>query len=352
MKPIILEMTAFGSYADRTVDDFREFHQGLYLITGDTGAGKTTIFDAIMFALFGQASGKPGEGKARSFEMMHSDHVGREVDSEITLVFEQHGKEYKVERKLHFLKNRKTGLYVNSKTSSKLWEPEKDVIENDTKVTSRIEEILGLNVEQFRKIIMLAQGEFKKFLQADSDEKNKILGELFDNTPYVYYQNLLDGAKNKLYSQRKEYEDRISIAMGNFILPEGLSEEEKEAFFPEHAAFMDTFSRFLLKDEEKLRSLGKEKEEKFRVHNDLVKSMEKANGDNQLFLELSTKEKHLEDLLAKKQETDALHQEVEAVKKAVREVFPLVKEYKDTFFPLITQVSHTSFSASQIGISD
>ena len=80
MRPVILEMTAFGSYAQWTSIDFRVFDHNLYLITGDTGAGKTTIFDGIMMALYGEASGE-GDNRSRTFEMMHCDHVDRSVDT-------------------------------------------------------------------------------------------------------------------------------------------------------------------------------------------------------------------------------------------------------------------------------
>ena len=86
MKPILLEMTAFGSYAEKTEVDFGRLTQGLYLITGDTGAGKTTIFDAIMFALYGTASGSD-----RTPEMMHCDFVDKSVDTVVTLVFQHSG---------------------------------------------------------------------------------------------------------------------------------------------------------------------------------------------------------------------------------------------------------------------
>ena len=101
MKPVTLEMTAFGSYADPTTVDFTRFKSGTFLITGDTGAGKTTIFDAIVFAWYGISS-----GTERTAEMMHCDYVGKDVDTSVKLVFEQSGKQYEVKRTLHFTKKR------------------------------------------------------------------------------------------------------------------------------------------------------------------------------------------------------------------------------------------------------
>ena len=103
MKPLTLEMTAFGSYAETAAIDFRKFHRGLFLITGDTGAGKTTIFDAIIFALYGTSS-----GTERKPDMMHCDFVSKSQDTAVELCFEQSGREYTVRRTLHFSKKRGT----------------------------------------------------------------------------------------------------------------------------------------------------------------------------------------------------------------------------------------------------
>ena len=99
MKPLRLKMTAFGSYAGPTTLPFGELKQGLFLVTGDTGAGKTTIFDAVMFALYGVASGMDRKG-----DMLHCDYVPKSVDTEVELCFLQGGKEYTVTRMIHFSK--------------------------------------------------------------------------------------------------------------------------------------------------------------------------------------------------------------------------------------------------------
>ena len=103
MRPLDLEMTAFGSYAEKTVLPFEELKHGLYLVTGDTGAGKTTIFDAIMFALFGVASGAD-----RKTDMLHCDYVQKSTDTVVKLRFSQNGKEYIVERRIHLRKKQGT----------------------------------------------------------------------------------------------------------------------------------------------------------------------------------------------------------------------------------------------------
>ena len=99
MRPLSLEMTAFGSYAETTCVPFEKLQHGLYLVAGDTGAGKTTIFDAVVFALFGRPSGRD-----RSVDMLHCDYVDKSVDTVVKLRFEHDGKEYQILRSIHFPK--------------------------------------------------------------------------------------------------------------------------------------------------------------------------------------------------------------------------------------------------------
>ena len=217
MRPIRLEMTAFGSYAGKTVVPFDRLQSGLYLITGDTGAGKTTIFDAIVFALYGEASGND-----RRPQMMHSDLVPLSTDTLVRLTFSQNGRRFTVERSIHFPKKRKAvGGYGDADIRAVLTGEGLEPTEGANKVTVRCTELLGLNADQFRKIVMLAQGEFREFLKADSDKKNEILGKLFDSSPYVYLQKLLYGARGRLESRRSRSRDAITAALAR--LPEEAS---------------------------------------------------------------------------------------------------------------------------------
>ena len=197
MRPTKLTMKAFGSYAEETTVRFGDLTGGLYLIVGKTGAGKTTIFDAISFALFGVPSGSD-----RKTEMLHSDFVPLSVDTAVTLEFVHQGREYRVERSLHFSKKRGSEGYRDATVSAVMSGPEQPAVEGATRVTARCEELLGLNSEQFRRIVMLAQGEFREFLKSGSERKNEILGRLFDNSEYVRFQNLLSAAARSLEQRR------------------------------------------------------------------------------------------------------------------------------------------------------
>ncbi|MBR5093456.1 MAG: SMC family ATPase [Oscillospiraceae bacterium] len=229
MRPIWLEMTAFGSYAEKTRVPFDELRSGLYLVTGDTGAGKTTIFDAIAFALFGEAS-----GSVRTADMMHCDLVDKSVDTVVTLCFAQNGREHVVTRTIHFPKRRGESGYGDRQVNARLQEPDRDPIEGAERVSRRVEAILGLNAGQFRKIVMLAQGEFRVFLSAESDKKAEILGKLFDNTLYVRYQEALAAARDELQRRRVAQREELGMLLKSSLrLPESMDEETRLRFLPD-----------------------------------------------------------------------------------------------------------------------
>lgn len=219
MRPLKLTMTAFGPYAEKTEIDFRKLNNGVYLITGDTGAGKTTIFDAIVFALYGE-----GSGSARNSEMFHSDYVDKFTDTEVALEFSSRGKEYRVIRTIHYKKKRGNGGAGAISKNAVLYCEGELPVEKETAVNAKITEILGLDEKQFRQIVMLAQGEFRKFLESKSDAREEILGKLFDNRLYVDFQNRLKLAAEELKRAREEKEREMA-----FYLSDGQSIEMQRA---------------------------------------------------------------------------------------------------------------------------
>ncbi|MBR3231674.1 MAG: SMC family ATPase, partial [Lachnospiraceae bacterium] len=293
MRPIRLTMTAFGSYADTTEIPFSDLKNGLFLVTGDTGAGKTTIFDAIVFALYGELCG--AEREDRKPEMMHSDFVEKSTDTVVTLVFSEGGKEYKVERTIHFQKKRGTeGGYGAPKISAVLSEPGRDPIQGATAVTNRVRELLGMDADQFRKIVMLAQGEFNKFLKAGSDDKNKILRELFDNRLYEYYTELLKVAKEKLKNARAERSGEIENTLTKFFnMPEELSSEQRLLFHSGHPDLCGNLEKLIGEEEAATEKLTAEAEAAQEALNALNQKQGAAAELGRRFDELKEKNEHL-----------------------------------------------------------
>ena len=174
MRPIRLTMSAFGPYAGKQVLEMESLGTGgLYLITGDTGAGKTTIFDAITFALYGEPS-----GDNRSASMLRSKYAAPDTPTDVELVFEYAGKQYTVKRSPEYTRRKTRGEgETKQAASAELYLPDGTVETKQTSVNQRIAGILGVNREQFRQIAMIAQGDFLKLLLADTTDCKRIQGK-------------------------------------------------------------------------------------------------------------------------------------------------------------------------------
>lgn len=217
MRPLKLTMTAFGPYAEKTVIDFRELNHGVYLITGDTGAGKTTIFDAIVFALYGE-----GSGSGRSSEMFHSDYVDKFTDTVVELEFLCRKKEYRLIRTIHYKKKREDKSAGAISKNAVLYIDGEAPVEKETAVNAKVTELLGLDEKQFRQIVMLAQGEFRKFLESKSDAREQILGKLFDNRSFVDFQERLKMAAEEFRKEREEKERQLRFCLSDELTLEEL----------------------------------------------------------------------------------------------------------------------------------
>ena len=176
MRPLTLKMTGFGPYAgSETIDFTRLGARGLYLITGDTGAGKTTIFDAIVFALYGETS-----GGTRTASMLRSKYADASTPTEVELRFLLRGKEYVVKRNPEYMRAKQRGEGMTKSTAgAELCLPDGSVVTKKQEVTARIGEILGLDAAQFMQIAMIAQGKFLRLLLADTKERQAIFRGIF-----------------------------------------------------------------------------------------------------------------------------------------------------------------------------
>lgn len=212
MRPLNLTMSAFGPYAGRTTVDFSVLGtSGLYLITGDTGAGKTTIFDAITYALYGEAS-----GESRESSMLRSKYATPETPTFVELTFLNGGKTYTVRRNPEYTrpKTRGTGTTVQ-KADAELTMPDGRIITKARDVTAAVTDIVGVDREQFARIAMIAQGEFRKLLLAQTDERKAIFRQIFHTGQYQALQNRLKEEAAALDRQCGELEAGLRQAAGS-----------------------------------------------------------------------------------------------------------------------------------------
>ena len=206
MRPNKLIMSAFGPYAGRVELNLDKLGKsGLYLITGDTGAGKTTIFDAITYALFGEAS-----GDNRETTMFRSKYADLDTPTLVELYFSYGDKEYYVKRNPEYERPRTRGDGVTTeKANAELKLPDGRIITKLKEVNNAIVEILGVDRNQFTQIAMIAQGDFLKLLLASTDERKKIFQKLFKTQNYYVLQEKLKSESGKLSHEYDEIKSSI-----------------------------------------------------------------------------------------------------------------------------------------------
>lgn len=302
MKPLKLTMSAFGSYAGKNVIDFTGQQQGIFLITGDTGAGKTTIFDAITYALYNQTSG--GE---RNGNMMRSQYARPETETYVELEFLYRGQTYRVRRNPDYkiTKTLKNGKIREQKVphSVELTLPDGTVFPEKKNATdAKIIEILGLTADQFSQIVMIAQGDFLKLLYTKSDERKMIFSKLFRTDIYWKIQE-------NLRRKSMEMDERIQENDRAFE-----QEKSRIILLPE--------SEELPLDElvERLRERLKDalKEQNLRRANveELNKKITKYEEINKLFRSLEKIRQTGKELEARQAESKERRQQIENARKA------------------------------------
>ncbi len=202
MKPIKLTLSAFGPYAAHTEIDFERLGgHGLYVITGDTGAGKTTIFDAITFALYGEAS-----GNVRKSEMLRSKYAKEDVPTYVELVFFFRKKQYTIKRNPEYLrpKGRGEGYTLQRAQAQLIYPDERPPVTKTKEVTKAVTALIGLDRRQFSQIAMIAQGDFQKLLLASTEERSTIFRQIFKTG---IYQQLQERLRETVKIQEKEYSE-------------------------------------------------------------------------------------------------------------------------------------------------
>lgn len=229
MKPVRLVMSAFGSYAGEEVLDFDKMDRGIFLVTGDTGAGKTTIFDAIVYALYDRTSGGVRDGN-----MMRSAYADLRTPTFVDFTFSCRGEEYRIVRNPDYeresLRKDKEGNVkkTQEKASVELFLPDGTVFRGNKKDTNgKIQEIIGLDARQFMQVAMIAQGDFLKLLHAKSEERKEIFSRIFDTGIYGDFQEELRRREKKIYIFLKEKEQAVKEQMSRILIFDGWEREEE-----------------------------------------------------------------------------------------------------------------------------
>ena len=217
MRPLKLVMSAFGPYAGRTEVDFDSLGTGgIYLITGDTGAGKTTIFDAVTFALYGEAS-----GENRDAGMLRSKYAQPQTPTNVELTFLYSGKEYTVKRNPEYIRPKTRGEgFTTEKAAAYLYYPDGRVISKQKDVNKAVIEIMGVDRTQFTQIAMIAQGDFLKLLLATTEDRKKIFRKIFHTHPFQTLQERLRDESAGLRREYAEIQNSLSQYMDGIIFSE------------------------------------------------------------------------------------------------------------------------------------
>lgn len=316
MKPTMLIISGWGPYKEKTEVDFSDFNgRGLFLITGPTGAGKTTIFDALSYALFGEVS-----GNMRNKDSVRSDFADADTKTYVSLAMTHEGRAYEIYRNPQYLRPKKRNKggsgYTKENEKAVLKLPDGSAVEGNKEVTRKITDILRMNFEEFKQISMIAQGEFTKLLTAGAKEKTQIFRNIFGTHLYEKFAGILHQRANRLYVDIMTYRNKMdeTIAALRIDTEEWRGIQEKEGFA--YAQVKEYLESELNREREALKIAGEALERAEKEVVALEKKMVEAKNTNGLFRELEEARKQAEVLAAQEEGIDLIRRELQAARRA------------------------------------
>jgi len=330
MKPLNVVMSAFGPYAGKVELPLQQLgSEGLFLITGDTGAGKTTIFDAIAFALFDGAS-----GSVRTVDTLRSDFASPDTQTYVELEFSHKGKDYKLTRNPKYERPKKSGIGVtNQNADATLVLPSGEVVTGNTKVTDKIVELLGIDFKQFKQIAMIAQGEFLKLLLAESNERAGIFRKVFNTDIYKTIQDALKRREKDLNAQCEESIRSILQYRDGILYDEDHGDYLKLSELMSNRSIHGTeqiivLLKALIVEDELIHDQDKKQSEELATSiMEKASELKEAEYVNKFFTGLETARKSLKELLQKTDEMERNEATALAAEKALHGVKPLEDVY-------------------------
>lgn len=330
MRPVKLTMSAFGSYAGVEEIDFTKMQHGLFLVTGDTGAGKTTIFDAITYALYDRTSGGSRDGN-----MMRSQYASDDTETFVEYVFSYRGEVYRVRRNPEYMRKGKRNYadgsprLVKEMAKVSLILPDGSEFQGKKKeVDHKIEEIIGLDVDQFTQIAMIAQGDFLKLLHAESKERKRIFSRIFQTRLYWQVQEELKEQAKQLYIR---LEDNTKDCYREMERVEPFAEgKEAEAWseylgmkIPPAQEVMETLQEICRQGKDRAAEAEQKSAKLQKQVEDLKNVIQSGEEVNRLFLQKQQAQEKQNQLKA---EEDAIEQERREVEEGSRAEKVSVKE--------------------------
>ena len=309
MKPTSLVLSGWGPYRGVEQADFETMQQGLFLVSGPTGSGKTTIFDGITFALYGGVS-----GSIREKDSLRSDFADASTPTFVTLNFTHRGKQYRVTRNPKYDRPKLKGEGMTTEPEGgELYEGETLLASGSSQVTERVTGLLGLDYRQFRQISMIAQGEFQQLLVSSSKERTQIFRDIFQTRIYDTMTALLSARVKALNGRIDEVKHRADEITGTFRIENGDWEELKSKKNRNYRKILD----FIEQEDDRLESRERELAsclgELDRSYKEQVRAIEELRSGNQAVRKYENDRKTLEKL---EEERDSLKEQKRELAKA------------------------------------
>ncbi|HBG55478.1 MAG TPA: SMC family ATPase [Ruminococcaceae bacterium] len=329
MKPLNLVMSAFGPYAGRTEVPLKKLGgSGLFLICGDTGAGKTTIFDAITFALYGEAS-----GSTRTAETLRSDFAAPDAKTFVELSFSHAGRLYTVRRNPRYRRPKKKGGMTTESADAALTRPDGTVCSGAGAVTAEITGLLGIDCKQFRQTAMIAQGEFLKLLLADSAERSEIFRRVFDTGVYRRIQDALKAREQELKAALEEnaravFQDAAAASPDGTVLTEAaLGQFAEEQNVSAAGPLAERLAQSCAADEKKAGDVSARRGAARAQAAALTGRIAAAQQQNRLFADLEQANRRCAELEARAPQMERERQREAAAERAESLVAPAHRDY-------------------------